>query len=80
MALRDVILRLMPRGMRERAIQESKEWFVICPSCGHARSYWEIGGLRYKASSRGKRTGHTCSQCGKWSMHRVERRAVDQPT
>jgi uncharacterized OB-fold protein len=79
MALRALILRIMPRGMRERAIEESKEWFVICPSCGHARSYWEIGGLRYRARSKGKRVGHRCAECGKWGMHKVERRPRAQP-
>jgi hypothetical protein len=66
--------------MRERAIAESKEWFVVCPNCGHARSYWEIGGLRYKAKSKGKRVGHRCAECDEWSMHRVERWPSDQPT
>jgi predicted RNA-binding Zn-ribbon protein involved in translation (DUF1610 family) len=53
---------------------ESREWMLICPKCGHERSFWEIGGIRYKARSRGKRTGLRCPTCGKLRMHRVERR------
>ncbi len=69
-----IVLRLMPR--RAEAIErESREWFVICPNCGLERTIWDLGGVRYKASSRGKRSGLRCPSCGKRGMHRVERRA-----
>ena len=54
--------------------QESREWTLVCPKCGHERSYWEIGGIRYKAWSRGKRTGLRCPSCGRFRMHKVVRR------
>ena len=54
--------------------RESREWMLICPKCGHERSYWDIGGIRYKARSRGKRVGLRCPSCGKFRMHKVERR------
>ena len=62
------------RGRAADVERESREWFVICPSCGLERTYWDLGGVRYKAWSRGKRTGLRCPSCGKWGMHRVERR------
>jgi hypothetical protein len=68
-----IVLRLMPR--RAEAIErESREWFVTCPNCGLERSIWDLGGVRYGAKSRGKSTGIKCRQCGKRSMHPVERR------
>jgi uncharacterized OB-fold protein len=54
--------------------RESREWKVICPRCGRERSIWELGGIRYKARSRGKRMGMKCDACGRWRMHKVERR------
>jgi hypothetical protein len=51
--------------------KESREWLLVCPNCGHERSYWEIGGIRWKAKSRGKYIGSTCSACGKTGMHKV---------
>ena len=69
-----LVLRLMPRRAAEIE-RESREWLVICPNCGFARSYWEIGGVRYKARSRGKRIGLRCPSCGKRKWHRVERRS-----
>ena len=62
------------RGRAGDVERESREWFVICPSCGLERTYWDLGGVRYKARSRGKRTGLRCPSCGKRSMHRVEHR------
>jgi hypothetical protein len=69
--------RFFMRLLRGRAAdieRESREWFVVCPNCGLERTYWDLGGVRYKAWSRGKRTGLRCPSCGRWSMHPVERR------
>jgi hypothetical protein len=67
------IQRLMP-GRAGGMESESREWMVICPKCGRERSIWELGGIRYKAWSRGKRMGMRCDACGRWRMHKVERR------
>lgn len=51
------------------AIQkESRQWFLACTSCGHQseKSIWEMGGIRYKATSAGKRTSIFCSQCQRY--------------
>jgi hypothetical protein len=33
---------------------ESRRWLVKCDNCGFEQSYWDMGGLRWKASSSGK--------------------------
>ena len=68
-----LVLRLMP-GRAADIERESREWKVICPNCGHERSYWEIGGVRYKAKSKGKRMRMQCPNCGERRWHKVERR------
>jgi hypothetical protein len=68
-----LVMRLM-RGRADEIERQSREWFVVCPSCGLERTYWDIGGVRYKARSRGKRIGLRCPSCGKRSMHPVEHR------
>jgi hypothetical protein len=65
--------RLAPRHA-DAAERESREWFFICRECGTARSYRELGGIRYKAASRGKRTLLSCPTCGVRRWHSVERR------
>ena len=67
-----LITRLMPKRAAEIE-RQSREWNVVCPHCGHTRSVWDIGGVRYKASSGGKRIGLTCPSCGKRGMHEVVR-------
>ena len=68
-----LFLGLMP-GRAADIERESREWWIVCPTCGHERTYWDIGGVRYKARSRGKRLGLRCSNCGKRGMHAVEHR------
>ena len=72
-----VVMSLMRRFApkhAEAAERESREWFFVCRECGHARSYRELGGIRYKAASRGKRTLTKCPSCGVRRWHSVERR------
>ncbi len=68
-----VLMRLLGSRAAE-AERQSREWFVSCPNCAHERTYWDIGGVRYKARSAGKRIGLRCPQCGKRGMHAVEHR------
>lgn len=68
-----LVTRLMPHRAAEIE-RESREWLVICQNCGDARSYWALGGVRYKAASKGKRIGIRCPACGRRGMARVERR------
>ena len=54
--------------------RQSREWMLICPDCANERSYWEIGGVRYRAKSVGKRVRLACPACGRRTWHRVEHR------
>ena len=78
MAVRDVILKLAPAKTAASMEAESREWFAICGDCGHARSIWELGGLRYKAKGNPRRR-MKCPACGQSGWHRVERRPVGSP-
>ena len=69
-----LILALLPDRLATRAEQESKEWVAVCTACGHATSYWEMGGIRLGAYSKGKRMRRRCGACGQKSWQRVERR------
>jgi hypothetical protein len=73
-----IVMRLMP-GRAAEIERQSREWFVVCPNCGLERTYWDIGGVRYKARSRGKRIGLRCPSCGKRAMHAVEHRPGGGP-
>lgn len=68
-----LVMRLMPRRANEIE-RQSREWFVVCPQCALERTYWDLGGIRYKARSHGKRIGLRCPSCGSRGMHAVEHR------
>jgi len=68
------LVMLLLGGRADEIERQSREWFVLCPHCGLKRTFWDIGGVRYRARSRGKRIGLRCSSCGKRGMHVVERR------
>jgi predicted RNA-binding Zn-ribbon protein involved in translation (DUF1610 family) len=51
---------------------ESRSWMVQCPSCGHARSVWELGGIRWKAAGSPRRYMR-CPQCGEAGWHTIAR-------
>jgi hypothetical protein len=66
-------MRLM-RGRADEIERQSREWFVLRPNCVLERTYWDIGGVRYKAQARGKRIGLHCPACNTRAMHTVEHR------
>jgi predicted RNA-binding Zn-ribbon protein involved in translation (DUF1610 family) len=66
-------MRLMP-GRADAIERESREWWITCPKCGFERTYWDVGGVRYKAKSKGKWVGLRCPKCRKRSMNPVEHR------
>ena len=56
----------------------SRAWLVRCPHCGHERSIWDLGGIRYKAAGN-PRLRLSCPNCGKAGWHEVSK-AADFPT
>lgn len=71
--LQKLLLGMMPAKMREAAIADTKQWRIRCLTCGHWRDLFSLGGIRYKAASKGKRTLCRCSVCGKLCGAAVER-------
>jgi transcription elongation factor Elf1 len=68
-----LVTKLLP-WRAEEIERESREWLVTCPNCTHERSYWDMGGVRYGAKSKGKRMRLKCPACGQRAWHKVERR------
>ena len=59
------------------ALEESKHWFLVCPNCGHKRSYFALGGIRYKAAGTGKSRKAHCS--GGDSVQRLFTQWCEEP-
>ncbi|HEX7861995.1 MAG TPA: hypothetical protein VF773_16805 [Verrucomicrobiae bacterium] len=63
----------LPRRWAESMRAESMQWQIRCCTCGTSRSYWEIGGIRWKAASRGKRIMVHCPKCDRFRVAAVEK-------
>lgn len=63
-----IILKILP-FWAESIERESREWKVTCLDCKSEKTIWELGGIRWKAASVGKRIRVHCSHCNepKWS-------------
>jgi hypothetical protein len=64
---------LVPRPWAESMERESREWMARCPDCGHARSIWDLGGIRWKAAGNPRRF-LACAGCGVTSWHVIEKK------
>ncbi|MBU6276976.1 MAG: hypothetical protein KGQ61_10080 [Planctomycetes bacterium] len=67
--LRDLILAVVPAGVAASMERDSRAWKLTCP-CGHTRSFWEIGGIRWKAAGEPRKLLR-CPACGKLEWHRT---------
>jgi uncharacterized Zn finger protein len=75
--IQKLVTGILPKRWAESIKAESESWLLHCPTCGSIRSIWDIGGIRYKAASHGKRTMVWCQQCGKLRMMAVEQEQID---
>jgi hypothetical protein len=53
----------------EKIMEDSKRYKFDC-SCGKTSNIWEIGGVKYKATS-GSLNRIRCPHCGKAAMHKI---------
>ncbi len=54
---------IFPGKMAAAMQAESKAWKIRCCTCGSEKSIWDVGGIRYKARSKGKYTMIRCPKC-----------------
>ena len=66
--IQKLVMTLLPKSWGSAIKRESEQWVARCPVCSAERSVWEIGGIRYKAASVGKRVLVHCPQCDKTRM------------
>ena len=66
-----VLMAVLPEASAKSMEAESREWMHTC-GCGHARSAWDLGGIRWGASGKPRRLLQ-CPACGKWTWHVVSR-------
>lgn len=71
--IRRLFFAFMPQSWRDSAEAESKLWMMRCPNCGYEISYWDSGGIRWKAAGNPK-LYRKCPSCGKREWFTVYKR------
>ena len=69
---------IFPREWAEDMEADSRRWMLQCPKCGYERSFWDIGGIRWKATGN-QRNLMRCPNCGEVSWHKAYRREDPLP-
>ena len=67
-----LVTALGPRSWAADMEAESRAW-MLRGRCGHERSMWDAGGIRWKAAGSPRRLMR-CPDCREWSWHTVYRR------
>ena len=70
--IQKLLISVLPEASAKSMEAESREWMHTCP-CGHARSAWDLGGIRWGAAGKPRRL-LKCPSCGKWTWHVVSRK------
>ena len=65
--LQKFVVLLLPKKWAESMEAESRAWIARC-SCGFERSFWDTGGIRWKAAGNERRILF-CPYCGKSCWH-----------
>lgn len=73
--LQRLLLFFIPASKRAEAEAESRAWHLTCETCHHARSVWDLGGIRWKASGESA-TRTRCPACGTTGFHTLEKRSM----
>ena len=74
--IQKLVMAIFPQKLGEKMKAESQDWTLECPSCKHAVSIWEIGGIRYKAT-RKRQLWSRCPGCGKYGWMRLYRKSSE---
>lgn len=72
--LQRLILSVVPRSWAAEMEAHSRQWKMRCKTCGHERSYWDLGGIRWRAYGNSHRPMR-CPPCGRITWHETVRRA-----
>jgi len=66
-SLQQLVMVLLPKKWGASIEAESRAWMLQC-SCGFDRSWWDAGGIRWKAAGNPLRM-MSCPHCRKHTWH-----------
>ena len=67
---------IFPASWSQSMEADSRRWFMKCLECNFEQSYWDLGGIRWKATGN-QRNYRKCLKCGQRSWHLSYKKEVD---
>jgi hypothetical protein len=67
---------IVPASWAKSMEADSRRWHMKCLQCGFEQSYWELGGIRWKATGN-QRNYQKCPNGGQRSWHQSYKKEVD---
>lgn len=64
---------IFPASWAKSMEEDSRRWHMKCLKCGYEISYWDMGGIRWKAKGD-QRNYKKCQKCGVRSWHKSYRK------
>lgn len=71
--LQRLVIGVVPRSWGEAIEAESRTWIFRCSQCGHERSLWALGGMRWKSTKPTQHYRVRCPQCQQRGRHTLGR-------
>ncbi len=68
---------VFPESWARSMEADSRAWMMHCEKCGFERSFWDMGGIRWKAHGN-QRNYMRCLNCGERSWHRAYKKENDK--
>jgi hypothetical protein len=75
-SLQEFVVTVVPKKWAGSMEAESRTWIARCSSCGLERSFWEAGGIRWKAAGTERRY-ISCPKCSHAQWHTISKRQAD---
>jgi hypothetical protein len=70
--LQKLALAVLPKKWAASVEAESRAWMIRSP-CGFERSWWDAGGIRWKAAGNPRRLMR-CPKCGQMTWHTISKK------
>lgn len=64
---------ILPKSWGDSMEADSRRWMLKCEGCGFERSFWDTGGIRWKAHGD-QRNYVKCTNCNTRSWHQAYRK------
>lgn len=75
-AIQKLVAALLPKKWAENMEAASRNWMARCSTCGFERSFWDAGGIRWKAAGKLNRYLF-CPKCGRARWHAIYKRQTN---